>query len=284
VKNGTSWKYNSPVLGILLCLCLAPAWSQSAPVPWADHFSQILPDGFDPWCGPVVGVDGPTSVAVATYTLPNGGAVELYYPSAEIPPTPLPAVLLVSGISDSQTVAETGRPWMHQSQAMGWGRLCAEHGLVAITYENGGRPAEALRLMGEWLQKKASEIGVDVERLGTWSASNSCATAIEAYRTGHQALGGLSPSFGVFFYGDLTLKSDHDVTIPLMVVRVADDAWADSRLMERFVQRVVERGGTVQFLTHQTGSHAFDVKGDTEESREIMAATFEFMTQFGTRY
>ena len=281
-ENRNLMRFRWTALSMFLCLFINAVFAQPAPTPWDRHFKEVLPDGFDPWCGPVVGVEGSTSVVVRSFSLPNGKTAEVYYPSLDEVSTPVPGVVFVAGNPDTQVISETGRPWMHSSQAMGWARLCAENGLIAITYENDGKPVACLRVVGEWLKQNSVDIGVDSERIGTWSASDGCAAAIEEYQTGHQAFAGIRPYFGVFFYGDLMLKSDHDTSIPLMVVRVANDSWADGRLIERFVERLRERGGTVLFQTHQSGSHSFDTRGDSEETRRIIHETIEFMKSPGT--
>jgi len=265
------------VVLILIAASSAALFSQDAVVPWDDHYKAALPEGFDPWCGPVVGVSGPTDVVVATAQLSNGKPIDIYYPTTSAVLEPRGAVLFVAGNSDVQIRNEEGRPWMQSSQVLGWARLAAEHGLIAVAYENDGHPNDCLKTVGQWLRSNGPDYGIDPADIGLWSASNSCGVAAGAFRTGTDRFGGIVPRFSVFFYGDIQLRSDHDVSIPLFVTCGERDSWADNDGIQRFVNRLRDRGGTVEFMVNSTGSHAFDVKDDTEETRAIVEAALAFM-------
>ncbi len=270
-------RFKLVIICFFLLLFTHTAFCQVEKVPWEEHYRIALPDGFDPWCGSVVGVSGTTDVVVATAQLPNGKPIEIYYPSESIVGNPPGTVLFVSGNSDVQIRREEGRPWMHSNQVLGWGRIVAEHGLIAVTYENDGHPGDCLVMIGEWLSEHGTEFGIDHSDIGIWAASNSCAVAANAFRAGHERFGGVVPRFGVFFYGDIPLRSDHDVSIPLFVSYAEKDAWADGDGISRFVERLQERGGNVELMVHTSGSHAFDVKGENDETSLIIASSLSFM-------
>lgn len=266
------------LVSFLVAFPILAAFGQDETVPWAEHYSSALPDGFDPWCGPVVGVSGPTDVVVATAQLPTGKQVDIYYPAGSAADDQPGTVVLVSGNSDAQIRREEGRPWMKSNQVLGWGRLIAENGLIAVAYENDGHPDDSLKALGEWLIEHGTEYGIDPGDVGTWAASAGCAVGVDAFRAGDEHFGGVAPQFGVFFYGDIPLRSDHDAEIPLFVSYAERDVWADGEGIERFVDRLRERGGEVELKVHTTGSHAFDVKRENEETRRIIDSALSFMT------
>jgi acetyl esterase/lipase len=272
-----STRFKFVITCFFLILFTQSVFCQIEKVPWNEHYSVALPDGFDPWCGSVVGVSGPTDVVVAMAQLPNGKPIEIYYPSESIVDGQPGTVLFVAGNSDTQIIREEGRPWMHSNQVLGWGRLVAEHGLIAVAYENDGHPDDCLVMIGKWLSEHGAEFGIDHSDIGTWAASNGCAVAANAFRAGHEQFGGVVPRFGVFFYGDIPLRSDHDVSIPVFVSYAKRDAWASEDRILRFVERLQERGGEVELEVHTSGSHAFDVMGENDETSRIIDSSLAFM-------
>lgn len=132
-------------------------------------------------------------------------------------------------------------------------------------------------MIGKLLSDHGVEFGIDPSDIGTWAASNSCAVAVNAFRIGYEQFGGVVPRFGVFFYGDITLRSDHDVSIPLFVSYAERDTWANKDRILRFVERLRERGGAVELEVHSSGSHAFDVMGENDETSRIIDASLSFM-------
>ena len=249
----------------------------SPPVSFANHYLEVLPDGFDPWSAPVAGIEGETAVMVRRTSYHENLLLDIYYPSGVIPEVPAAAVVFVSGNSDITIRKEQGRPWMRGNQAMGWCRLAAENGLIALSYESGSSTADSLETLGCWLKDNARVYGIDTESTGLWSCSNGCGMTVAALREGYEAFGGIRPQFGVFLYGDLVPKSDQDLSIPVLAVRAAKDVQADGTLIERFVQRLNEKGGRAILLEHTTGDHAFDVRRDTAETRKVIRVILEFM-------
>lgn len=266
-----------PMVLLIFFACSKPAPPE--PVAWQDHYLEVLPDGFDPWSAPVVGVEGDTFIMVRRTTYQDDLLLDVYYPSEQIPEIPAAAVVLVSGNPDTVIKKEQGRAWMRGNQAMGWARLAAEQGLVALAYESGSSTTDSLKTIGEWLKDNAREYGIDTDHIGLWSCSNGCGMTVEALKKGYEAFGGIRPAYGAFLYGDLVSKSDQDLSIPVIAVRAAKDVQADGELIGRFVERINEKGGRAVLLDHTTGDHAFDVREDTDETGEVIGAVLEFMVK-----
>jgi acetyl esterase/lipase len=216
-------------------------------------------------------------VVVAATNFPNGKPIEIYYPSETAIGEQMGCVLFVAGNSDVEIRAEEGRPWLHSNQVLGWGRLVAEHGLIGIAYENDGHPDDSLKAIGEWVVEYGSDYGIDSQDVGLWSASSGCGVAADAFRVGGDQFGGVKPRFGVFFYGVIPLRSDQDVSVPLFVAYAQRDSHADCDEIERFIARYIEHGGTVESMVHSTKDHAFDVRGENEETSQIINAALSFM-------
>jgi len=268
-----------------LCVCalIVPCvglFAQPQAMPWADHYREVLPDGFDPWCGPVVGVDGDTGVTVARLTFADGKLLDIFYPPDANLAEPPTTVIFVNGNRDTRNIARMGRPWMRSNQVLGWGRLAAEHGLIAIAYETGTDPAGHLQAISEWLLTHGGEYGLDPDRVGLWACSAGCDTAVRALQAGHESIAGIEPVFAVVYYGNLMLRSTHNHAVPVFVAHPMMDDTVDLRQTERFVEGLRELGGSVEFLTHSTGRHAFDVRGDNPETRAIIERTLAFMSGF----
>ena len=228
---------------------------------------------------PVVGVEGETEVRLVRATYNQDRIVDIYYPPGVDRFSLTPAVVFVNGNPEGQIQNQQGRPWMHSNQALGWCRLTAESGIIAVVFDNGWQPKENLTLLGDWLLTNAVNYGIDQNRIGVWTASNGCPVTLSAFRSGYEAIAGIKLSFGVFYYGWMLKQPDYDVSIPLLVVNAQNDEFVDAKEIERFVQEHLDKGGNVTLLTHATGRHGFDVSRDIPETREIISETLAFMRQ-----
>ena len=64
----------------------------------------------------------------------------------------------------------------------------------------------------------------------------------------------------------------------MLVARAGLDRPVFNDAIDRFVAEAVQRGATIELLTHPRGQHGFDVLDDDDRSREIVARTLAFMS------
>lgn len=276
-------RFPTTLLFVLLVTVLVPIPIAAEPnvIPMSTHKEAVFQDGPDYSSGKVFGVHEETGVTVASTTYSDKLLIDFYYPPDMLFAEPRPAVLIVNGAqSDVKNRREIGRPYMWTNQALGWGQLISEQGLVAVTYETGSSTEKSLIEVVEWLKQNGSAYGVDSDRFGVWACSNSCISAIKMMRTGNSDFAGKRPIFEVLLYGDMMAYSDIDTTIPLFIVKAVKDAWADGNMIDRFVEKLRSRGATVEYQIHP-GDHAFDCRGFEcpPETTAIIQASLAFMKE-----
>ena len=183
---------------IVTILVSTPITAEPNVVPMSAHKAIVFQDGPDYSSGKVFGVEEETRVTIASTTYSDKLLIDFYYPPDILFAEPRPAVLIVNAAqSDVKNRAEIGRPYMRTNQAIGWGQLISEQGLVAVIYETGSSTEESLMEVVEWLKQNGSVYGVDSDRLGVWACSNSCISAIKMMRTGNTDFAGKRPIFEV---------------------------------------------------------------------------------------
>lgn len=64
---------------------------------------------------------------------------------------------------------------------------------------------------------------------------------------------------------------------PLLIARAGRDAPALNASVDAFVRAALEKGVTLDFLTHPAGRHAFDLFDDDARSRTVIRRTLAFL-------
>ena len=86
----------------------------------------------------------------------------------------------------------------------------------------------------------------------------------------------------VIYYGDTPPASADDLSadIPLFIVKAGkDNAFLNIKL-DKFVEKALEANIPLEFVDYEDGIHGFDFWQDTDESREIIKQTLEFMNTY----
>jgi acetyl esterase/lipase len=218
-------------------------------------------------------------------------------PSGERPPV----VVFVHGDGPPEFLADA-KDW---GQYTSWGRLVAASGLAGVTFNHrstlGAKQLQAAAddvddLVSE-VRTRSDELGLDPDRICIWTCSAGGPIGMRAALAGHAFV-----RCAVCFYGMLDLRhlrdqipdavSDDvvedfspichlpprgDDVPPMLVARAGRDRAAFNEGIDRFVAEAVARGATVDFVTHPSGQHGFDVLDNDDRSREIVARTLAFM-------
>lgn len=222
--------------------------------------------------------------------------MDIFYPPVMGKEEKLPAVIFVMGYADSSPV--TKGPLKDLSQIISWGRLTAASGLIAVTYQT-ERPDD-LEAVVAYIRKRAADLQIDHDRIGLWSCSANCLTALSFAM--NESLGHLK--FAVFYYG-LMLTPDNwlrkeinalcaprgcyaaelkDVSqlrsdLPLLVVRAGrDNIPYVNDSIDHFIDAARIKGVPLTRIDFENGVHAFDAQQKSDpRAGEIVKQTLEFM-------
>lgn len=201
----------------------------------------------------------------------------------------LPAVIFVHGDGPADWLKDI-KDW---GQYVSWGELAAASGMVGITFnhrstEGFTRIAEAtsdIENLMDTVFKRASELGIDGDRVALWAASAG------GYLGANAALTGGSIRCLVLYYAlmepvavpseDLARFSATAALTKegpaILIARAGLDSPKLNERLDAFAAAAVKAGLDVELHNHAQGRHAFDVLDRGPRSSEIIARSIEFM-------
>lgn len=198
---------------------------------------------------------------------------DVYAPPGLAPDQRLPAVLFIHGSASAQ------RNLKNHAQYVSWGKLIGASGLIAVTFNWDYPDPSGIEQLLKFVREHADEFQIDRDRLCVFSVSAGVAVGFPVVLEG-------APIYlrcVVGYYGDpspaLEMISPQEVAQlpPILLAKAGRD---DQTLIEgtdRFVSNLTALGVQVTLLTHDNGSHAFDIRNNDDRSREIIKQTIEFM-------
>ena len=179
----------------------------------------------------------------------------------------------------------------------GRGRLVASMGIVGVTFtpRSWDRLRHVARKIADvdaafrFVRAKGASWGADTSRLGVWAASSGVPLGLTVAAR-EQA------SCCVAYYGPMDLRpygddprlADVSPTAlveqgaglpPTLVVRCGQDDEELNRSIDDFTNAAWDRELPVELLAYEDGHHAFEVADDTDESRQVLAQTVEFLKE-----
>jgi acetyl esterase/lipase len=269
-----------------LWLLSFPSFAQQPPGPPPDIFKRRVVYS-------VPGMDG----VRARRDLPfqSGDAtlkMDLYLPKGSAPRSGWPTVVFIHGGPVPPGI--TPKDWgVYQS----YGELTAASGLAAVTFNHRlnapadyPRAADDVTALLAHLRTEAPKLKLDPEKLAVWafsgggpllasvlaqrSASLRCAAAfypLLATPEGTPADPRLSPLE--------QLQQAGGSIPPLLIARAGRDNPALNATVEAFVRTAVEKGVTLDLLTHPNGQHGFDILDDDARSRTVIRRTLAFLRE-----
>jgi dienelactone hydrolase len=212
-----------------------------------------------------------------------------------------PVVVFVHGDGPPEVLADA-KDW---GQYTSWGRLVAASGLAGVTFNHRSTlGATELHVAAgdvddliSHVRKHSDELGVDADRICIWTCSAGGPIGMRAALSEHAYV-----RCAVCFYGMLDLRHLRDQipdsvadevledfsavcrlpaegreAPPVLVARAGLDRPVFNDAIDRFVAEAVQRGATVDLLTHPAGRHGFDILDDDDRSHEIVARALAFM-------
>ena len=225
------------------------------------------------------------------------GTLNIYCQRRETGDALLPAVVLVSGLSDAGALAFLGCRINEMEAFVGWARLVAASGLIGVTYTTGSDPASDLSQVIEYLQANGNAHGIDASRLGLWACSSHVPNALGQLMRHHSSI-----ECAVLYYGfmlDLDgatgvadaqriwrfanpaagrAVAELPAETPLFVVRCGRDVTPHvNDSIERFVTHALAANLPLTVVNHHDAPHAFDLDHDSETTRQIVSETLTFL-------
>ncbi|HWS55303.1 MAG TPA: hypothetical protein VN228_14295 [Pyrinomonadaceae bacterium] len=198
--------------------------------------------------------------------------LDLYLPPGTAEGARLPVVVFVNGVGDPPAGSPVPKlkEW---GQYTSWPRLVASSGMAAVTYESRGQEADAdTDDLLDYVRKNAAALKVDENRVSIWACSANVRAGLSAV---------LQPSrtyirSAVFYYGFMALPAVR-ADVPLFVARAGYDNLQLNNTLDAYVRRALDAEAQVTLVNYADGQHAFDVRDDTERSREIVRQTLDFI-------
>ena len=225
--------------------------------------------------------------------------MDVYYPPHAVPGVPLPAMVFVIGFPGPGTIARLGCAAKEMESFIGWARLVAMSGAIAVTYATGERPADDLAALAIRLRADAAPLGIDDRRIGVWSCSGHAPTAMTtlmrdaplgaacavlyypyvldldeatAVRDAANAFGFATPCAG--------RGADDLVPVPTFVARAGLDQMPNlNAALDRFLGAALTRNLPLTIVNHATAPHAFDLMDDTDATRSVIRQALAFIRE-----
>ena len=269
---------NKVILIIIIPLLVGCGMSET-PVPTPDHSilaSDMRKDSPDQNFV-VYTLPEMDQITLANIEYKDGLTMDIYYPLDFDFTQNLPVVIFVNGFVDKEFEQMIGCKLKDSGVYISWGQLVATSGMIAIAYETHDPDVDAHDLIN-YVRANESWLRIDKDRICLWSSSASSPTALTAL-TDTSAEYHDSLACTVIYYGIIPPVSVDDLSadIPLFIVKAGkDDAFLNIKL-DKFVEKAREASIPLEFVDYEDGIHGFDVWQDTDESREIIKQTLEFM-------
>jgi len=223
--------------------------------------------------------------------------VDLVFPRSAAD-RPYGAVVFVLGVPDD---ASSLGPLMDLEQYRDWARIVAAEGHVGVLYSTSD-PVTDLREVMEFIVSEGPRLGIDADRVALMAASANAPTALHYVRSENP----LKPTALVVYYGVMPTPDGFQAEglrdassrfgwvlpgyepgqayppgLPILAVRAGRDAAAAILAsIDRFTGYALSENLLFRLLNYPDGQHSFDNRDDTEETRQVIAETLAFLTQY----
>ncbi len=194
--------------------------------------------------------------------------VDIYYPPETDSKTAQPVVVFNNGVG-----AMSIPDWRIYGD---WARLAAVHGLIGINYQSRrGQAMEDGEDLLAFLRERGASLGIDADRVGIWTCSGNVTVGLPLMMAPERDF----IRCAVIYYGMPDTLPEPRSDLPILLVRAGLDTFSLNRNIGRFIHQAVERDLPLELINFVDGHHAFDAVDDTEQSREIIRRTLDFLKQ-----
>ncbi len=226
----------------------------------------------DPTKQPVVltmsGTEKVTVQRDMTFKTVEGAALKMdvYYPPDMKAGAKLPVVIFVNGV---------GIPTLKDWQVyVDWGRLTAAAGMIAINHQSrsaGEAAADAADLVA-YVRSNAATLKIDENKIGIWACSANVRVGLPLAMDESRKY----VRTAVMYYGVMdSEKVRYDV--PMLVARAGQDIPLINNTIDAYITRAIAQDAPLTLISYADGQHAFDILDNTDQSREIVKQTLDFL-------
>jgi hypothetical protein len=261
--------------------------------PQADHISKkrvlyTLP-----------GMDGVTVRRDESYRGADGSALpmDVYYPAGFERGRRAPAVVFVTGFSDTGAEKMLGCTLKEMGSYVSWAQLTAASGMIGIAYTNREPAADAHAVLRH-VTENATSLGIDERRIGVWACSGNAPVALSLLmqRDAHDVkcaalvcpymldAGGSTEVADAAdrwrFVNPCAGQSVADLRrdVPLFVARAGHDQMPGlNAALDRCIAESLACNLPITFVNHAAAPHAFDLFDDSEATRETIRLVLAFL-------
>jgi hypothetical protein len=220
--------------------------------------------------------------------------MDIYYPPNAIDSNRYPAVVFVTGFSDSGARTMLGRTFKEMGSFTSWAELVAVSGLLGITYENVDPIADAQAVF-DFIRAHAAELQLDHARIGVWSCSGHapnaltlltktpvrCAALFYPYTLDLEGGTGVANAATQFRFVNASAGqtvADLPSELPMFLARAGQDQMPGlNEAMDRFACQALGRNLPLTLMNHALGPHGFDLYEDSPTTREIVRCAIAFL-------
>jgi len=221
--------------------------------------------------------------------------LDIYYPPDR--DTPVPAVLLITGLSDLGAIRMLGCRISEMESYVSWARLIAASGLVAITYTTDKDPTDDTAAVLQYVRTDGHRLGIDHTRIALHATSSHVPNALGQIVNHGDRITSALLCYG--FMLDLDREkgvagaqktwrfvnpsagcsvADLPKNVSFFLVRAGHDQTPGvNPSIDAFVRHTIRENLPVTLVNHATGIHAFDLEDGTAGSRQIVAQMLAFL-------
>lgn len=237
-------------------------------------------------------VDGMDRVQVRrdqTYRDVGGASLrcDVYEPAGPAPKTGWPVVVLIHGGPIS--LGAHPKDWAaYQS----YGRLLGASGLAAITFNYRFETPDQLpdaasdvEAVLQYARAHAAEWKLDADRVCLWAFSGGGPQLSGALRQRPKSVRCLVSFYALLASPNGTerhsplaqLRDGRGTLPPMLIARMGNDVPYINQSVDAFVEQARRLKAPVEVIHYPAGVHAFDIDQDTDESRDVIRKTIEFI-------
>ena len=236
----------------------------------SSRISLLIPAAFTALCAQEMRFVSPlppgSAVAIeagVTYSEPGNEklTLDLYRPAKRS--GPLPVVLFVNGVGSKEL--------KRAPQYTAWGRVVTTMGMAGVTYDSRDRQGlDDLDSLINFLQTRATEWGLDMDRLALWSCSANVGVGMPASMKDKRV------KASVVYYG-IGPAPELRLDLPVLLVRAGLDGAGLNKQIDAFATRAVAANVPLTLINLPGLHHGFDVRDDVELSRKTIGDTLTFL-------
>jgi dienelactone hydrolase len=187
--------------------------------------------------------------------------------------TKAPVVVLIHGSVQANANFKDLAPYTS------WGRLIAASNLAAVTFNWDHPESSDLIALFAYLRDNEHDLNIDLSKMCIVAFSGGVDPTLALIEAGE--LGEIACFVG--YYGDYTLSTagldtiDADTFPEVLLLHGAKDEIISLKEPQSYLEETLALDLPVRLLIHSQGVHAFDLRNDDDESRQLIEASLDFI-------